>query len=103
MAHTETTAGNGRVYWMTWGALLVITMIMLVLDSAQVSRSLLLTILLGAMLVKATLIAGTFMHLKHEHSGIIWTVIVGLFVMGLILYVLIAPDAARIHDMVNRR
>lgn len=98
-----TTSGNGRTYWMTWGALLIITLIMLVLDNAQVSRGLLLTILLGAMAVKATLIAGTFMHLKHEHSGIIWTVIVGLFVMGLILYVLIIPDAARIHDMVNGR
>jgi caa(3)-type oxidase subunit IV len=103
MAHTNTAEGNGRTYWMTWGALLIITLIMLVLDNAQISRSLLLTILLGAMVVKATLIAGTFMHLRYEHRGIIWTVVVGLFVMGLILYVLIAPDAARIHDMVNRR
>jgi len=74
-----------------------------VLDSAQVSRSLLLTVLLGAMLVKATLIAGNFMHLRHEHRGLIATVVVGLFVMGLVLYVLIAPDASRIHDMVLRR
>ncbi len=98
-----TTSSNGRTYWMTWGALLVITMVMLVLDDAQVSRGLLLIILLVAMSVKATLIAGTFMHLKHEHSGIIWTVIIGLFGLGVILYVLIAPDAARIHDMVKRR
>lgn len=98
MAHAD-TAGNGRIYWITWGALLIITMIMLLLDNAQVSRSTLLVVLLGAMAVKATLIAGNFMHLRHEHAGIIATVVVGLFVMGLILYVLIAPDAARIHGM----
>ncbi|MGE3178378.1 MAG: cytochrome C oxidase subunit IV family protein [Vicinamibacterales bacterium] len=101
MEHTATPTSNFRTYWMTWGALLVITLVMLVLDNAQVSRGLLLTILLGAMAVKATLIAGTFMHLKHEHSGIILTVVVGLFVMGLILYVLIVPDANRIHHMVH--
>jgi caa(3)-type oxidase subunit IV len=103
MAHADTgTAGNGRIYWMTWGVLLIITMIMLLLDSAHVSRSMLLTVLLGAMVVKATLIAGNFMHLRHEHAGIIFTVVVGLFVMGLILYVLIAPDAARIQQMLQR-
>ena len=102
-AHGGSAGGGGRIYWITWGALLVITLIMLVLDSAQVSRSLLLTVLLGAMLVKATLIAGNFMHLRQEHRGLIATVVVGLFVMGLVLYVLIAPDASRIHDMVLRR
>ena len=108
MAHRDATlagsaGGGGRIYWLTWGALLVITLIMLVLDSAQVSRTLLLTVLLGAMIVKATLIAGNFMHLRREHRGLIATVVVGLFVMGLVLYVLIAPDASRIHDMVMRR
>jgi len=108
MAHIDAThagsaRGGGRVYWITWGALLVLTLIMLVLDSAQVSRALLLSVLLGAMLVKATLIAGNFMHLRHEHRGLIATVVVGLLVMGLVLYVLIAPDASRIHDMVLRR
>ena len=102
MAHVNET-GSGRVYWVTWGTLLTITVVMLLLDKAQVSRSMLVTILLGAMAVKATLIAGNFMHLRHEHRGLVWTVVIGLFVMGLILYVLIAPDAARIHDMGLRR
>jgi cytochrome c oxidase subunit IV len=103
MAHADSdTAGNGRIYWMTWGVLLIITMIMLLIDSAQVSRSILLAVLLGAMAIKAALIAGNFMHLRHEHAGIIVTVVAGLLVMGLILYGLIAADAARIHQMLQR-
>ena len=59
--------------------------------------------MLIAMAVKATLITGNFMHLRSEQSGIIMTVVIGLFVCGLVRYVLIAPDAARIHEMVNGR
>jgi caa(3)-type oxidase subunit IV len=102
MAHAD-TAGSGRLYWITWGALLVITVVMLVIDTAAVSRTLLLVVLLGAMAVKATLIAGNFMHLRYEHRGIILTVVIGLFAMGVLLYALISPDAARIHEMVNAR
>ena len=101
MAHTE--AINLRVYWVTWAVLLGITVLMLVADGAQMPRSALLVVMLGAMAVKATLIAGNFMYLRHEHIGIILTVVVGLFVCGLVLYVFIAPDAARIHEMVNGR
>ena len=100
MAHTE--AVNLRVYWLTWGVLLAITVVMLVLDGAAISRGALVAIMLGAMTIKATLIAGNFMHLRHERAGIVLTVLVGLFAFGIVLYVLIAPDAARIHDMVNR-
>jgi cytochrome c oxidase subunit IV len=99
MAHTE--AVNLRVYWITWGVLLMITVMMLVLDGAKVSRTPFLVMMLGAMAIKATLIAGNFMHLRHENAGIILTVMVGLFACGLILYALIAPDAVRIHQMVT--
>jgi cytochrome c oxidase subunit IV len=51
------------------------------------------------MAVKATLIAGNFMHLRHEHTGVILTVVFGLFVLAIILYVLIVPDAIRIREM----
>jgi cytochrome c oxidase subunit IV len=98
-AMTHTTAPDLRKYWMTWGILMMVTVVMLFLDSAPIGRTALLVLMLGAMTVKASLIAGTFMHLRSEHVGLIATVVVGLFVMGLVLYVLIAPDAVRIHDM----
>jgi len=54
------------------------------------------------MLTKASIIGANFMHLKAERVPLITTVVVGLLVTGAILYVLIAPDAVRIHEMVSR-
>jgi len=96
---TDSTASPARVYWITWGVLLAVTVVMLLADGARLPRTGLLVVILGAMAVKATLIAGNFMHLRQERAGIILTVIVGLFVLGIVLYVLIAPDARRIHTM----
>jgi len=100
MSHPE--AVNLRVYWVTWALLLAITVMMLLVDSAQLAREALIAIMVGAMAFKATLIAGNFMHLRYERAGIVLTVLIGLFACGLVLYALIAPDAARIHDMVER-
>ena len=96
---TDATKSHARVYWITWGVLLAVTVVMLVADGASLPRTGLLAVMLGAMTVKATLIAGNFMHLRQERAGIVLTVVVGLFVLGIVLYVLIAPDARRIHTM----
>jgi cytochrome c oxidase subunit IV len=98
---TTAAAANGRLYWMTWGVLLLVTLVMIWFDTAQVSRGVLIVVLLTAMAVKATLIAGNFMHLRHEHRGLILTVVLGLFVLGVVLYVLIVPDALRIREMMG--
>ena len=95
----ESTGSGARVYWLTWAALLALTLIMLAADGADVPGTVLVFLMIGAMAVKATLIAGNFMHLRHERAGIALTVVVGLFLIALILYVLIAPDARRIHGM----
>jgi cytochrome c oxidase subunit IV len=87
----------------TWGILLALTVVMLAADGASIPRTGLLALMLGAMAIKATLIAANFMHLREERAGIVLTVIVGLLVVALVLFVLIAPDALRIHDMVSRR
>jgi cytochrome c oxidase subunit IV len=90
-----------RTYWITWAALLVFTMLMLWADGASqsVPRLAFVMFMLGAMLVKATLIGANFMHLRFERASLVITVVVGLLVTGTLLYVLIAPDAARIHGM----
>ena len=96
---SDSLASNARVYWITWAVLLVVTLAMLAADGAALSRTALLGLMLGAMGIKATLIAGNFMHLRHERVGLVATVVVGLFVMAIVLYVLIALDAVRIHEM----
>ena len=100
---TDATISHARVYWITWGVLLAVTLVMLLADGARLPRTGLLVVMLGAMAVKATLIAGTFMHLRQERAGLVLTVLVGLFVLGIVLFALIAPDALRIHEMVSRR
>lgn len=90
-----------RRYWITWAVLLCITLVMLWLDSVEFARTLFVTTMVVAMLAKATIISGTFMHLRHEHKGVIATVALGLLVTGVVLYVLIVPDAKRIHHMVQ--
>jgi cytochrome c oxidase subunit IV len=91
-----------RGYWITWGVLLVFTVVMLWADTASIPRLAFVVFMIAAMLTKASIIGANFMHLRHERVGIILTVVVGLLVTATVLFVLIAPDAARIHQMVNR-
>jgi len=91
-----------RTYWFTWSVLLVFTVVMLWADSASLPRMAFVVFMVAAMLTKASIIGANFMHLKSERVPLILTVVVGLLVTGTILYVLIVPDAARIHEMVSR-
>jgi cytochrome c oxidase subunit IV len=88
-----------KTYWITWAVLLAFTMVMLWADGASIPRTAFVVFMLAAMLTKASIIGANFMHLRHENAGIALTVVVGLLVTGALLYVLISPDAARIHNM----
>ena len=92
-----------RVYWITWGVLLMFTSVMLWADTAAIPRMAFVIFMIGAMLTKASMIGANFMHLRQESAWMVVTVVVGLFVTATVLYVLIAPDAARIHSMVGAR
>jgi cytochrome c oxidase subunit IV len=92
-----------KTYWITWAILLVFTLAMLWADGASIPRTTFVVFMLAAMLTKASMIGANFMHLRSERIPLVLTVAVGLLVTGTILYVLIAPDAARIHDMVSAR
>ncbi len=90
-----------RTYWITWSVLLVFTVVMLWADSASLPRLAFVVFMVAAMLTKASIIGANFMHLKAERLPLVVTVVVGLLGMGVVLWVLIAPDAARIHQMVT--
>ena len=89
-----------RLYWITWAILLVFTVVMLWADAASIPRLTFVIFMLAAMLTKASIIGSNFMHLRRERATLVLIVIVGLLVTGTILYVLIVPDAVRIHRMV---
>ena len=91
-----------KTYWMTWSVLLVFTVVMLWADSAALPRQAFIIFMVIAMLTKASIISANFMHLKSERAPLILTVVVGLIGTGALLWVLVAPDAARIHEMVAK-
>ena len=91
-----------RVYWITWAVLLMFTVVMLWMDGASIPRQAFVAFMIAAMLTKASIIGANFMHLRGERASLVLMVVVGLLVTGAVLYVLIAPDAARIHHMVVR-
>ena len=91
-----------RGYWITWSVLLAFTVVMLWADTASIPRLAFVVFMVAAMLTKASVIGANFMHLRAERAGIVLTVVVGLLVTAVVLYVLIVPDAARIHEMVSR-
>ena len=92
-------AVNTKVYWITWSVLLAFTLVMVWLDGASIPRLVFVIAMLAAMLAKASLIASNFMHLRFERVSLILMVVIGLLVTGAVLWVLIVPDALRIHGM----
>ena len=82
-----------RVYWVTWVALLIITVAMLIAEKFHVPRIFLVLFLLLFMAVKAAMIAGNFMHLRFEKKNMAVMVASGIVVTSLILYLFITPES----------
>lgn len=93
----STEVGYG-IYWRTWFLLLALTLVMVFLDQASISRVVLVWILVMAMLIKASLIGAYFMHLRFEKLSLVFTVAVGLLLTAAALFFLIAPDGIRILE-----
>ena len=92
---TEAAKAHGpyRIYWVTWGILLVITVAMLVAEKFHLPRIFLVLFLLVFMLVKATMIGGNFMHLRYEQRNLAFIVAAGLLVTSAILFAFITPES----------
>lgn len=90
-----------RTYIRIWLVLLALTVVMLFLDTAPIPRGLLIGVLMVAMLAKAGLIGGWFMHLRFERMVLGLAVFFGLLLNGAILFLLIVPDGLRIFRMVS--
>jgi cytochrome c oxidase subunit IV len=82
-----------RIYWITWGILLVITVAMLEAEKFHLPRVFLVVFLLAFMMVKAVMIGGNFMHLRFEKSNLGLMVLCGIMVTSLILFAFITPEA----------
>ena len=87
-----------RVYFVTWGILLVITGAMLLAEKFNMPRWFLLTFLLVFMAVKAAMIGGNFMHLRYEKRNLTFIVTAGLVVTTLILFFFITPESTHVRE-----
>lgn len=101
MARATTESAGYGIYWRTWGVLLALTVLMFFLDSLAMPRLPFVLIMVTAMLLKVTLIAGIFMHLRQESLDLVICIGVCVLGLGVILYGLIAPDALRILHMLG--
>ena len=81
-----------RTYWSIWVILLVLTLLMIFLEAIEFSVAGTIILLSGAMLVKATLIAGWFMHLRYERLALVLSVTLGILVTAAFMYFLLIPD-----------
>ena len=87
-----------RIYWVNWGILLVITVAMLVAESLHMPRWFLVVFLLAFMMVKATMIGGSFMHLRFEKPNLGIMVASGLLVTSLILFSVLVPETWHVFE-----
>ena len=82
-----------KTYWQVWGVLLVLTLFMLLFESLEVSATVTIVVLVVAMLAKASLIGGWFMHLRFERASLAVTLVVVTLVTVAFLFFLLIPDA----------
>jgi cytochrome c oxidase subunit 4 len=88
-----------RMYWTIWVVLLVLTLIMIGVEALSLPSGIAILILVGAMMTKATLIAGWFMHLKFETRFIMLVLVLGTLVTAAFLLFLLVPDAIDANRM----
>ena len=85
-----------KLYWLIWFVLLAFTVAMLFIGHGLFPRVAIVSLLLIGMSAKAALIGGYFMHLRFEKLVLVLIVALAIILTALALFVLIAPDGARI-------
>ena len=87
-----------RIYWVTWGILLVITVAMLSAEKLHMPRWFLVLFLVAFMMVKATMIGGNFMHLRFERVNLSIMVALGILLTSLILFTFISQESGHVLE-----
>ena len=91
-----------RTYWSTWFVLLMLTLVMILVGFVSMPRGFIIALLIPAMLAKAALISGNFMHLRFERVTLALAVAVGILFTAGALFFGIAPDGTRILNLSPR-
>ena len=88
-----------RTYWIAWVLLLALTVIMLLTEAFRLPAVVTILVLVGAMMVKATVIGGWFMHLRYEHKALVLSVVLGTLATAAALYFLLVPDGIHMYNL----
>ena len=88
-----------KLYWTIWVVLLVLTLVMIGVEALSLPSGIAILVLAGAMMTKATLIAGWFMHLKFETRFIMLVLVLGTLLTAAFLVGLLVPDAMDANRM----
>tara|TARA_B100000953_G_scaffold129943_1_gene107156 strand:+ start:1173 stop:1478 length:306 start_codon:yes stop_codon:yes gene_type:complete len=94
---TESIQDHIRVYLIVFGALAILTVVTVLASYLNVSTSEGIFLALIIASVKASLVAGYFMHLISEKNTIIWI----LLLTGIFLFVVIFLPLISATDQVN--
>jgi cytochrome c oxidase subunit IV len=90
----EAAHGRGyRIYAVTWGWLLIITVLELGVVFLGIPKVLLATTLIAMAVLKAVLIMANFMHLRYEKLSLVYAVAVPMFFLAVVLFSGVGPDA----------
>jgi cytochrome c oxidase subunit 4 len=88
-----------RIYAVTWGWLLVITLLEVAIVLVRVPRAVLVSSLVILALMKAALIMAYFMHLAYERLALVYAVVVPMVVLAVVMFAFIGPDALNVHAL----
>lgn len=91
-----------KLYWVTWGWLLVLTVAMILVGSIELARGAMISLLLVGMVAKASLIAGNFMHLRFEKTVLIAVVVLSIVFTSVALFAGIASDGTHVLNISDR-
>jgi cytochrome c oxidase subunit IV len=87
-----------KIYYMIWGGLLVLTVIEITLIFPNLSKGVMLIILIGLSLMKSGMIMAYFMHLKFEKMSLVIT-LVPIMVILIGLFAVFFPDSLRVLNL----
>ncbi len=71
---------------------MVLTVVMIGIEALSLPGGVAILLLTAAMMTKATLIAGWFMHLRSETRFIMWCLVLGTLLTAAFLLFLLVPD-----------
>lgn len=94
-ARAEATA---RIFLWVWGWLLALTAVEVFLAYERLGVRLMLTLLMGLSIIKASLIIAYFMHLRYERRSLVLTLMPAMVFVIVMLFVFF-PDSFRLYHM----